>query len=71
MCFFHRVGWKQKEGAHVLVIKVTSWEELAKLVAPARCKGVLAALLAAREDPHRRTSPLVACPSPGASPTTV
>lgn len=70
-CVFHRVGWKEMEGPHVLMIKATTWEEPAKLVAPAMCKGAPAALLAARGDPHRRTSPLMACPSSGASPTTV
>lgn len=70
-CVFHRVGWKEKEGPHVLMIKATTWEEPAKLVAPAMCKGVPTALLAARGGPHRRTSPLTACPSPRASPATV
>lgn len=45
---FHRVDWKEEEGLHFLVIKATTWEELARLVAPAMRKGGPAALFAAR-----------------------
>lgn len=62
---------EEKEGPYILVMKATTQEELAKLVAPAMGKDVPAALLAARGNPHRETFPLAVCPSLGISPTTV
>ena len=63
-------SWLEGKGGPPRPRDQGTWEEQTKTVPAAMCKGVSVVLLAARGDPHTSTSPLMACPSPGACPTT-